>query len=447
MTSALRLLPPLTPAPVAEVGDDVVEGRWATDFSVLKDDAALLDAVTLLRAAPRLRMIAIVDSHDRPHGALFERDIRSLLFSPFGHALLSNRGLPMGVAGKLRACPTIEIGAPAVAALAAWRAADAAEGLILTRGGRFAGIVDQPSLLRIAAERAGRTHLAERRRALRIEEAAQRFRGDARDLARGLGEVSQAVGTASRRIAERAQTIDARVGDVATAAGGAAVNLQRIATRAQDFAGALDAVEQHMRAAEAATQRAVTRTHSGAEQIRALSNAAEAIATVSELIDTIAQQTGMLALNAAIECARAGDAGRGFTAVAGEVKSLATQTRAAAGGIADHVARIRTAIGAVSDGHAGIVRAVDAIEGLSASVIAAVREQGVAGRAIGENVGQASVAAMQIDKGVGDVLARAREAGDDASAMRALAERLAAIAATADAGVTAFLADLEEPLG
>jgi methyl-accepting chemotaxis protein len=376
-----------------------------------------------------------------------ERDMRLLLFSPFGHALLSNRGLPMGVADKTLPCPTVEVGAPAVEALSAWRGVHAAEGLILTRGGRFVGIVDQPSLLRIAAERASRTHLAERRRAVRIEDAAQRFRAEGQALVSGLGQVSQAVDTASRRIAERAVTIDARTGDVATAAGGAAVNLQRIAARAQDFAGALDAVEQRMRAAEAATRRAVSRTHSGAEQVRSLSEAAEAIATVSALIDTIAQQTGMLALNAAIECARAGDAGRGFTAVAGEVKSLATQTRAAAGGIADHVARIRTAIGAVSDGHAGIVRAVDAIEELSASVLAAVREQGAAGRAIGDNVGEASVAAMQIETGVGEVLARAHEAGEDAMAMRALAERLAAIAAKTDAGVTTFLTDLEGPLG
>ncbi|WP_159754045.1 methyl-accepting chemotaxis protein [Sphingomonas sp. 8AM] len=424
-------------------GLDMVEAHWATDTSKLPHDAALLDAVELLRAAPRVRLIAIVDADDRPCGALLERDLRSLLFGPFGHALLSNRGLPMHVDSRMRDCPVIEIGAPAVEALAAWRGAEAAEGLILTRGGRFAGTVDQPSLLRIAAERAGRIHLAEQRRAFRIEDAAQRFRAEKRDLVRGLGEVSQAVDAASRRVAQRAVAIRTRTDDVASAAAGSIVNLQRIAVSAEIFAGALDSVEQRMHAANIATQRAVTRTRASAEQIRALGEAAEAIAMVSALIDTIAQQTRMLALNAAIECARAGDAGLVFTAVAGEVKTLATQTRTAAAGIADHVARIRIAIGAVSDDHEGVARAVEAIEQLSASVMAAVREQGIAGRAIGEHVGEAGAATLRIEAGVADVLGSAREAGEDAQVMQTLLERLAAIVGSMKWGVSAFLTELE----
>lgn len=425
-------------------GRDVVEAHWATDTSKLPHNAALLEAVELFRAMPQVRLIAIIDAAGHPRGALLERDLRSLLFGPFGHALLSNRGLSMDVASRMRDCPVIEIGAPAVEALVAWRSAESAEGLILTRSGRFVGTVDQPNLLRIAAERAGRLHLVERQRALRIEDAAQRFRAEKRDLIRGLGEVSQAVEAASRRVAQRAVAIRARTDDVASAAAGSIINLQRIAVSAEIFAGALDSVDKRMDAATIATQRAVMRTRASAEQIRALDEAAEAIVTVSALIDTIAQQTRMLALNAAIECARAGDAGLGFTAVAGEVKALATQTRTAAAGIADHVARIRIATAAVSDDHEGIARAVEAIEQLSASVMTAVREQGSAGRAIGEHIGEAGAATMRIEAGVADVLGSAREAGEDAQVMQTLVERLAIIAASMKSGVSAFLAELED---
>jgi methyl-accepting chemotaxis protein len=67
------------------------------------------------------------------------------------------------------------------------------------------------------------------------------------------------------------------------------------------------------------------------ERIRKLSSGVCALTPLIKVITSIAQQTSLLALNAEIEASRAGNAGRGFSVVATEVRKLAVlSTNAAA---------------------------------------------------------------------------------------------------------------------
>ena len=81
--------------------------------------------------------------------------------------------------------------------------------------------------------------------------------------------------------------------------------------------------------------------------IEELQEKSKAISHIVSAINDIAEQTNLLSLNASIEAARAGDAGRGFSVVAEEIRKLADQCLASAGQISSIVKEILAKTGEV----------------------------------------------------------------------------------------------------
>lgn len=99
------------------------------------------------------------------------------------------------------------------------------------------------------------------------------------------------------------------------------------------------------------TARSLNRASDRAEAISKVSAALSAfrdnfrdIDRTAEAITGIAHKTRLLALNATIEAARAGDAGRGFSVVASEVKQLAASAQASVEDITALVAGLNTQV-------------------------------------------------------------------------------------------------------
>ncbi|WP_019555580.1 methyl-accepting chemotaxis protein [Propionispira raffinosivorans] len=83
------------------------------------------------------------------------------------------------------------------------------------------------------------------------------------------------------------------------------------------------------------------KTENAAEVIHSLSQYSKEIDKIIGIISSIADQTNLLALNAAIEAARAGDAGRGFSVVAEEVRKLAEQSAQSTKEIVDLIKNVQ----------------------------------------------------------------------------------------------------------
>jgi methyl-accepting chemotaxis protein len=198
--------------------------------------------------------------------------------------------------------------------------------------------------VRMTAEAEGLASPADSGFAQKIAEKAGSLGVQLADAAGSIDDVAKVVASQARQFEELRAAADGMVaaneriaGEVETAAR----NASRAAAEMSASRGSLESSLADVRSL-AASATAIE------SKIGGLRQALEQIAKVAQTIDAIAKQTNLLALNATIEAARAGDAGRGFGVVAGEVKALARQTADATQQIAETVGQLTQQSGELS---------------------------------------------------------------------------------------------------
>jgi methyl-accepting chemotaxis protein len=227
------------------------------------------------------------------------------------------------------------------------------------------------------------------------------------------------VGAAAAEVASGSQTLAETAGEQAASLEEMGASLEHMSSLTSNNAGSARTAKELAGHTQAAAE-------SGAEEMRAMSQAmsdiklsSDDIAKIIKTIDQIAFQTNLLALNAAVEAARAGEAGMGFAVVADEVRALSQGCSKAA---KDTAAKVEHAIATTERGVQ-----------INARVVESLREIVSKAQRVDDLVAQIVVGSNEQAQGITQVNAAVGQMEHVTQSTAASAEESASLAQTLDA--------------
>ncbi|MDQ6969535.1 MAG: methyl-accepting chemotaxis protein [Mariprofundus sp.] len=189
---------------------------------------------------------------------------------------------------------------------------------------------------------------------------------------------------------------------------------------------------------------AVEEANAATKMMQELTRVANEIGSIVGTISEIAEQTNLLALNASIEAARAGDAGRGFSVVAGEVKELANQTSRATSQIREQVEGIQSESQNATTAINNISSTIDDINSFTTRVAEAMQQQAQAGREISDAAQQADMSMGEARMAVSELVGSAEGVDKSSDDMIAVAVSMSKRTVDVQKGIHSFLETLRK---
>jgi methyl-accepting chemotaxis protein len=229
---------------------------------------------------------------------------------------------------------------------------------------------------------------------------------------------------------------------VAAASEQATQNVNTVAAATEELAASVHEVLLQVTRSTKMIAETAQEAQAASSEIRGLSDVAQKIGQVVDLIMGIAGQTNLLALNATIEAARAGDAGKGFAVVASEVKTLASQTGKATEEISRQIAAIQEATKGSVQSIQGIAERIAKVSENATAIASAVEQQGAATAEIARNVAEAAKGTAEVTTNITGVHGAAQQSGSAASQLLSAAGSLSENSETLKQQVERFLVEV-----